>query len=117
MGHVADNRLSAFIHCDVLYPNSLLTPASVSLERLHLRCERPGQLIEGALGTVLLGDGLHMCETVREIHGRRVNGGHLRYEHGLDLICRVCSFDHGEHEIEPSPVNLSTLPRGVGELR
>jgi hypothetical protein len=39
MRHRPDNRLSALVHRDVLHPNRLLAPASVSLERLDLRRE------------------------------------------------------------------------------
>jgi hypothetical protein len=37
---------------DVLNGHLLLAAASVSLERLDLRCEGPGELVEGVRGAV-----------------------------------------------------------------
>jgi hypothetical protein len=88
MRHIADDCLSALVHRDVLDPDGLIASAPVSLERLHLRREGPGELIEGALCTILLLNGFHMRKPTRECHGRRVNGGHLSREHGLHLIRR-----------------------------
>src|SRR5262249_10238959 len=49
---------------------------------------------------VLLRNRLHMRETAREGHHGVVDGGHLRPEHGLDLILRFYPLDHRKHEIE-----------------
>jgi hypothetical protein len=45
MRHIADDRLSALVHRDVLDPDGLITSAPVSLERLHLRRKRPAELL------------------------------------------------------------------------
>ena len=80
MPHIADDRLPALVHRDVLDPDGLIASASVALERLYLRRERPGQFVEGALRAISLWDGLHTREPLRERHGRRVNRGHLSRE-------------------------------------
>jgi hypothetical protein len=54
MRHIADDRLSALVHRDVLDPDGLIASAPVSFERLYLRCERPGELVESAFRAVLL---------------------------------------------------------------
>ena len=69
MVHIADDRLSALVHCDVFDPNSLITAAPVSLERLHLRRKGPGELIERTLSAILLRDSLHAPETKGKCHG------------------------------------------------
>ena len=46
---VADDRLPALGDVDVLNGHLLLAAASVSLERLDLRRERPRELVEGVL--------------------------------------------------------------------
>jgi hypothetical protein len=66
MPHIADDCLSALIDRDVLHSDGLIASAPVSLERLHLCCKGPGELIEGALRAILLLDGLHIGETARE---------------------------------------------------
>jgi hypothetical protein len=43
---VADNRLTALRDMDMLKRHLLLAAAAVSLERLDLRGERPGELVE-----------------------------------------------------------------------
>jgi hypothetical protein len=58
--HRADNCLPTLIHRDALHANELLASASISLERLYLRREGAGELIEGALHTVLLRNIVHM---------------------------------------------------------
>ena len=73
MRHIADDRLSALVHRDVLDPNGLIASAPVSLKRLHLRRKGPGELIECTLGAILLRDSLHVPETKRECHGCHVN--------------------------------------------
>ena len=88
MVHIANDRLSPLVHCDVLDPNRLIASAPVSLERLHLCCKSPGELIEGALRAILLGDIFHIGEPTRECHGRHVNSGHLRGKHvGAAGVC------------------------------
>jgi hypothetical protein len=77
MVHIADDRLSALVHREVLDPNGLIASAPVSLERLHLRRKGPGELIECPLSAILLRDSLRAPETKRECHGRRVNRRHL----------------------------------------
>jgi hypothetical protein len=69
MTHIADDRLSTLVHCDVLDPDRLIPSASVSLERLHLRRKGPGQLIERTLCAILLRNSFHMREPPRECHG------------------------------------------------
>ena len=66
MRDIADDCLPAFVHCDVLHADGLLASAPVSLERLHLCRERPGELIEGALRTVLLRNIVHMSEPAED---------------------------------------------------
>ncbi len=60
MVHIADDRLSALVHCDVLDPDGLIASAPVSLERLHLRRKRPAELIESTLCAILLWNSFHM---------------------------------------------------------
>jgi hypothetical protein len=67
--HIADDRLSALVHRDVLDPNGLIASAPVSLERLYLRRKRPGELIERTLRAILLRNSFHMREPPRECHG------------------------------------------------
>ena len=57
-GDVADDRLPTLGDVDMLNRHLLLAAASVSLERLDLSGERPGELVECILGTVLLRNGL-----------------------------------------------------------
>ena len=109
MVHIADNRLSALVHRHVFDPDGLITSAPVSFERLYLRRERPGELIEGALCTILLLNGFHMRKPTRECHGRRVNGGHLCPEQGFHLVPRLHTFDHREHEIQCPAIHFSAL--------
>ena len=94
MPHIADDRLSALVHGDVLDPDGLIASAPVSLERLYLRGKGPSELVEGALRTILLRDVVHTREPTREGHGRSVNDGHLRREHGFQLIFGLCAFDY-----------------------
>jgi hypothetical protein len=72
MRHGPDNRLSTLVHRYVLYPNVLLTSASVSLESLHLH--REGELIECALRAILLRYVVHMSKPPRERHGGQRTG-------------------------------------------
>ena len=94
MTHIADDRLSTLVHCDVLDPDRLIPSASVSLERLHLRRKGPGQLIERTLCAILLRNSFHMRESLRPCHGRGVNRGHLSREQGFHLVPRLHPFDH-----------------------
>ena len=80
MRHIADDRLSALVHCDVLDPDGLIASAPVSLEHLHLRRKGPGELVECTLSAILLRDSHRAPETQRKCHGRRVNRGHLSGE-------------------------------------
>jgi hypothetical protein len=68
MPHIAHDRLSTLVHCDVLDPNGLITSAPVSLERLNLRRKRPGELIERTLRAILLRNSFHMREPTRQRH-------------------------------------------------
>jgi hypothetical protein len=83
-GDVADDRLPTLGDVDMLHRHLLLAAASVSLQCLDLRCERPGELVEGVLGAVLLYDKLDMRQASGERHRRVVDGGHLSTEHRLD---------------------------------
>ena len=65
---VADNGLSAFVDGDVLHDHLLLAAGAVAFQRFHLRRERARQLVESALGTVLLGDVIHVVEAARRRH-------------------------------------------------
>src|SRR5215208_844210 len=56
----ADHSLPALVDSHVLHRDLLLTAGSVPLQRLHLSREGAGELVEGALGAVLLGDVLDM---------------------------------------------------------
>ena len=85
--HIAHDSLTApLVRPDVLNANSSLASGSVALERLDLRSEGAGELIEGALRTVLLLNIFHMSEPACERHGSIVDGGHLRRKHGLHLV-------------------------------
>src|SRR5207245_4934933 len=53
MPHIADDRLPALVHRDVLDPDGLIASAPVSLERLHLRRKSPAELIESTLCAIL----------------------------------------------------------------
>src|SRR5262249_42745095 len=103
------DRLSALVHRDVLTPDGLIASAPVSLERLHLRCECPGQLIESAFRTILLRDGLTVPEPTRERHRRHLNGSHLGRQQGFDLVPRLHPFDNREHEAKCPAIHLSAL--------
>src|SRR5438132_535467 len=65
MRHIADDCLSALVHRDVLDPDGLIASAPVSFERLYLRRERPGELVESAFRAVLLRDIFHIGEPTR----------------------------------------------------
>src|SRR5262249_449273 len=116
MPHIADDRLSTLVHPDVLHRHPLLANGSVALEGLDLCRKGPGELIQGALRTVLLRKGLHMREPTRECHGRHMNSGHLRRKHGFHLIFWLCAFDYGQHEIKLALVHFSALRSSIGEL-
>ena len=66
MRHIADDCLSALVHRDVLDPDGLIASAPVSFERLYLRRERPGELVESAFRAVLLRGVFHIGEPTRE---------------------------------------------------
>ena len=101
MCHAPDDGLPAVVHRDVLDRDLLLSAGPVSLEGFYLNGEGPGELGEGAHRAVSLWDILDVIETARQGHGRHVHGGHLRREHGFQLIPRLHAFDHREHEVEP----------------
>jgi hypothetical protein len=95
----------------------LLLPASpVSLEGLHLSRECPGELVEGALRTVLLRDVLNVIQATREGHGCVVDGGHLSREHGFNLVPWLDAFDHCQHEVEPSLIRIAALGANIRKL-
>ena len=54
-GHVADDRLAALAHRDVLNRDLLLPTGPVALERLHLGRESPFELVERACDAIHLG--------------------------------------------------------------
>jgi len=116
MRHIADDRLSALVHRDVLNPDGLIASAPVSFERLYLRRERPGELVESAFRAVLLRDIFHIGEPTRESHGRHVNSGHLRRKHGFYLVFWLRAFHHGQHEIELTLVHFSASCPSIGQL-
>ena len=100
----------------MLHRHLLLAAASVSLQCLDLRCERPGELVEGVLGAVLLYDKLDMRQASGERHSRVVDGGHLSPEHRLNLIARLDPLDDCEHKIRPAFVRDRTLRSDIDEL-
>jgi hypothetical protein len=57
---IADDRLAALAHVDVLNDYLLLAAASVSLQRLNLGYECARKLVKGALRRILLRDVLDM---------------------------------------------------------
>src|ERR1700733_13433823 len=65
---VADDCLAALADVDVLNCHLLLATASVSLQRLNLRCECARKLVEGTLGTVLLLNIIDVREATSERH-------------------------------------------------
>src|SRR5436309_6520846 len=92
MRHTADDCLSALGHRDLLDPDGLIASASVSFERLYLRRERPGELVESAFRAVLLRGIFHIGEPTREFHRRHMNSGHLRRKHGFHLVFWLRAF-------------------------
>src|SRR4051812_35907357 len=81
-----DNRLRAGLDRDALDPNGLLAVAAIAFQGLDLVRERPRQFVERALGSVLLGNVLHVREAASEGHGGHVRRCYLRAEHRLDLV-------------------------------
>jgi DDE superfamily endonuclease len=77
----------------------LLAATSVSLECLDLRRERPGELVEGVLGAVLLRDSLDVRQFSGEGHCGHMNGRHLGGEHRLNLIARLSTLNAVEREV------------------
>jgi hypothetical protein len=75
MPHIADDRLSAFVHRDVLHRDLLLASGSVALEGFDLRRKGPCKLVERALGAILLRNSFHTREPTRECHGHQLDGG------------------------------------------
>jgi hypothetical protein len=101
---------------DVLDGHFLLAAASVSFERLNLSDERPGELVKGALGGILLCDKLDMRQASGERHRRVVDGGHLSRQHSLNLIAGLDPPDDCEHEIRSAFVRDRTLRSDIDEL-
>ena len=116
MRHVADDRLSALVHRDVLHRDLLLASGSVSLECLYLRCEGPGEFVEGALRAILLRHIFRIGEPTAERHGRHVNSGHLCGKHGFHLVFWLCAFHHGQHEIKLTLAHFSASCPSIGQL-
>jgi hypothetical protein len=112
---VADDRLAAFSYGNMLHRDLLLAARPVALERLHLSCECPRELVERALGAVLLRYVLDVGQSLSERHGRHVYGGHLR-QHRLELLPRLNAFHNGKHEIEFVLVNLASFRTGGSQL-
>ena len=65
--------LSALVDGDVLHRDLLFTAGLITFQRLHLRRERPRQLVEGVRGAVLLREGLGGCGDLGT--GKRQRGG------------------------------------------
>src|SRR5258708_29564555 len=116
MRYIADDCLSALVHRDVLDPDGLIASAPVSFERLYLRRERPGELVESAFRAVLLRDIFHIGEPTRESHGRGVNSSHLRRKHGFYLVFWLRAFHHRQHEIDITLVHFSASCPSIGQL-
>jgi hypothetical protein len=91
---VADDRLAALGDMNVLDGHLLLASRAVSLERLDLSGEGPGELVEGVLGAVLLREIVDMGEATSEGHCGHMNGRHLGGEHRLGLVTWLDPFDH-----------------------
>src|SRR3954452_4422674 len=79
----ANNGLPALVHGHVLHRDLLLAAGSVALKRLQLSRKGAGELVEGPLGAVLLGNVLDVTEAAREGHDGHVDGRYLTREHGL----------------------------------
>ena len=105
---IADDRLPALGNVDVLYDHALFALRAIFLQSRHLRGERPGELVEGVLGTVLLRDVVDVGEASGEGHRRVVDGGHLCGEHRLDLIARRDPLVNMADL--PAPLNPQPLP-------
>ncbi len=60
MGDVADNRLPSLVDVDVLHCDLLLAARPVAFQGFNLGREGSGQLVEGALGAVLLINRFHI---------------------------------------------------------
>jgi two-component sensor histidine kinase len=74
------------------------------------------QLVERALGAVLLRDVLNIVETAREGHGRIVNRRHLRRQHRLDLVAWLHALDHGKHEVDRARIDCLPLGGNISDL-
>ncbi len=85
-------------------------------ERPYLGHECPGELVEGALRAVLLLAVLYMGKPARAGHGRQMNGGHLRREHGFHFVLRGNALYHRNHEIEAAFVRFTTIASYIDEL-
>jgi hypothetical protein len=113
---VAHDRLAAFADRYMLHGDFLLATGSVALERLHLGYIGPGELIEEALGAVLLRYVLYLRKLSSGPHGRDIYGGHLRRQHRLELIPRLNTFHYRKHEIEAALVSFASSRTGLSQL-
>src|SRR3981081_1074377 len=100
----------------MLHGHLLLATGPVALERLHLDCKGPGELVERTFGAVLLRYILYVRKSPSGRHGRHMYGGHLRRQHRLELIPRLNTLHDGKHEIEVVLVNLASLRTGISQL-
>jgi hypothetical protein len=101
---------------DVLDRHLLLALRAVFFQRRHLRGEGPSQFVERPLSAVLLRDVLDMRQAVGESHRGRVDCGHLRRQHRLDLVAWLDALDDREHEIRPTLRERVLPPACVGEV-
>lgn len=69
---VAHDRLPTFVDLDMFDADRLVGLGAVFLQRPHLRCKRAGQLVQGPLRRVLLGDCLDVVQplAIRDVTRR-----------------------------------------------
>src|SRR6185437_1911488 len=97
--HFADDRLPARMDVDVFHRHLLFALAAVTLQRLHLRGVGPQQLYGDVAVRVLLLDRVGTFELAQAAHGGRMDGDHLRRQHGLYLIARSDAVHGGERAV------------------
>src|SRR3954454_2147741 len=90
---------------------------AVPFERFHLTGKGSRELIERALGTILLKYGLGNSESVCHCHRREVNRSHLGGMQRLELVSWLHIFDNRKHEIQSTLIELATLRVYAAELR
>ena len=66
--NVPNNGLAASLDRDVFNDHLLLPAGSITLQRFHLGSKRPGELVEGPFGAVLLGDCIDVRKAASEGH-------------------------------------------------